>query len=254
MERKIPKKTDVLSGFHSVFEALSANRRRFYEICTAKPLSGKIAAAAAEKRIPVVSKTAPEIERLAQTERHQSIAARTAPFVLRSMDELLRKSGSDAFPPLYLLIDSVTDPQNAGALVRSAVCAGISGIIFPKDRSAPLTPAVSRASAGAMEHCDIARVTNLVSAMKMLKKHSIWITGLDPEGILPIYEADMTTDHAIVVGGEHTGIRRLVMQHCDNLCHIPQCGPVNSLNASVAGAIAVYEAIRQRTADKKNGS
>lgn len=250
MERKIQKNTDVLSGSHSVFEALLANRRKFYEIWTGKSLSGKIAALATEKQIPVVSKTAAEIERFAQTDRHQSIAARTGPFPVRSMDELLRQTGKDAIPPLYLVIDSVTDPQNAGALIRSAVCAGISGIILPKDRSAPLTPAVSRASAGAMEHCDIARVTNLVSAMKMLKKHNVWITGLDRKGILSIYEADMTTPHAIVVGGEHTGIRRLVMQHCDNLCHIPQCGPVNSLNASVAGAIAVYEAIRQRTAEK----
>ena len=250
MERKILKKTDVLSGFHSVFEALLANRRRFYEIWTGKPLSGKIAALAAEKQIPVVHKTTAEIERFAQTERHQSIAARTGPFPVRSMDELLRQTGRDAFIPFYLVIDSVTDPQNTGALIRSAVCAGISGIIAPKDRSAPLTPAVSRASAGAMEHCDIARVTNLVSAMKMLKKQGIWITGLDREGILSIYETDMTTPHALVVGGEHTGIRRLVMQHCDNLCHIPQYGPVNSLNASVAGAIAVYEAVRQRIMKK----
>lgn len=246
-----PAPFEILSGIHCVTEALRAGRRKIFEIYTAKPLPEAIAAAAGAKGIPVVQKSKEALEKLAGSAQHQQVAARVAPFELSDFRGMLQKQADPAFPPFFLILDSIMDPGNLGALVRTAVCAGISGIIVPRDRSAPLTPAVSRASAGAMEHCAICRVTNLAAAIRELKKSGIWITGLDRKGHLSVYDADMTGACAIVVGGEHTGIRRLVAESCDNLCHIPQIGPVNSLNASAAGAIAIYEAFRQRSGGRQ---
>lgn len=251
MPRKLKTQFDTLSGTHSVREGLKANRRVFYGIYASRPPPGEIASAARERGVPVHRKTAAELAALAGTDQHQQIAAKTSPFPQAELPHMLRENasanspGADC-PSLYLVIDGVEDPRNLGALIRSAVCAGVCGIIVPKNRSAPLTPTVSRTSAGAMEHCAICRAGNLVSAIKELKKNGVWVTGLDRKGTLSIFDTDMTGPHAIVVGGEHTGIRRLVAETCDNLCHIPQFGPVNSLNASVSGAIAVYEALRQR--------
>jgi 23S rRNA (guanosine2251-2'-O)-methyltransferase len=250
MTRKSKAPLEFISGIHSVKEALRANRRRFHEIYSGRPLPESIAAAAREKNIPVIQKTGDELAKMTGTDHHQQVAARTTPFPTTSLSEMVKKNSAGNGSPLYLVIDSVEDPRNLGALIRTAVCAGVSGVILPKDRCAPLTPAVSRASAGAMEHCDVCRVTNLVNAITELKKHGIWFTGLDIKGRLSIYDVDMTGPHALVIGGENTGIRRLVAQTCDNLCHIPQGGPVNSLNASVAGAIAMYEALRQRREKK----
>ena len=242
---------ETISGIHSVEEALRAGRREFYALYAGRPLPDGIADAAREKNIPVHQKSADELGRLARTDQHQQIAAKVTPFLPDSLFSLIKQNGTQTSSPLYVIIDSVEDPRNLGALIRTSVCAGVTGVIVPKDRCAPLSPSVSRASAGAMEHCRICRVTNLVSTMKELKKSNTWITGLDRKGHLSVYDADMTGACAIVVGGEHTGIRRLVAQNCDHLCHIPQFGGVNSLNASVAGAIAIYEAVRQRSREKR---
>ncbi len=245
---KKPKKSvDIISGIHCVTEALRAGRREFYEIYSSRPLPESIADGARKRNLPVIGKSKEELGKLAGTDQHQQVAAKVSPFLPESLSRLVKRQNAGDPSPLYILIDSVEDPRNMGALIRTAVCGGVSGVIVPKDRCAPLTPAVSRASAGAMEHCRLCRVTNLTGAIKELKKHNVWITGLDRKGPLSVYDTDMTGASAIVVGGEHTGIRRLVAQNCDRLCHIPQYGPVDSLNASVAGAIAMYEAIRQRS-------
>ena len=138
------------------------------------------------------------------------------------------------------------DPHNLGALVRTALCVGVEGIIIPKDRSVPPTPSVSKASAGAMEHIRLARVTNMVNTIKALKKKGLWIAGMEKTSNTSIFSSDLTGPIAIVIGGEEKGMRLLVKKHCDFLMSIPQTGPVNSLNASVAGAIAMYEVYRQR--------
>jgi len=149
-------------------------------------------------------------------------------------------------PHFLILLDSVLDPQNLGAILRSALCAGIDGVIMPKDRSAPITPAVSKASAGALEHIYLSRVTNLVQTIKQCKNSGIWVMGLDKDADQSIYDGDMTGSIAIVLGGEQKGIRPLVKKNCDFLVSIPQLGAVDSLNASVAAAVTMYEALRQR--------
>lgn len=241
-----PPKPEILCGIHSVEEALNANRRTFYEIYCSRPAPDPIAAATRQRGIPVVRKTPEELRPIAGTDQHQHIAAKVSPFSPADFAGMVKKGFAETARPLFMIVDSVEDPRNLGSLIRTAVCAGVSGVVVPRDRCAPLSPTVSRASAGAMEHCPISRVANLVNAIKTLKKHGAWITGLDGKGRLTIYETDLDGPHAIVVGGENTGIRRLVAQNCDNLCRIPQFGPVNSLNASVAGAVAIYEALRQR--------
>jgi len=145
-----------------------------------------------------------------------------------------------------LLLDNIVDPQNLGALIRTALCSGVNGIIIPNDRSAMPTPSVSKASAGALEHIKMACVTNLVNAVKELKGNGVWIAGLDRSSKQVLYDSDLTGHLGIIVGGEDKGVRPLVAKNCDFLISIPQTGPVNSLNASVAGAVVMYEALRQR--------
>ncbi len=147
---------------------------------------------------------------------------------------------------LLLLLDNVLDPQNLGAIIRTALSVGIDGIIIPKDRSAMPTPAVSKTSAGAIEHVCLIRVTNMVDTIKVLKQQGVWVVGLDKGADKTVYSSDLTGSVAIVIGGEEKGIRPLVKKNCDFLVSIPQIGQVNSLNASVAAAIAMYEAFRQR--------
>ena len=147
-----------------------------------------------------------------------------------------------------ILLDGVTDPQNFGAMVRTALCAGAHGMVVTRDRAAPPSPAVAKASAGALEHLPLARVTNLVSALAQLKEAGLWITGLDRGGGQSVYETDLAGAAGIVIGSENKGLRPLVRKHCDTLAAIPQTGPLDSLNASVAAGIVIYEAVRQRRA------
>lgn len=243
-------KTETLSGVHSVAEALAAGRRRIYRVYInkdnpAKRVS-KIADHARRKDIPVSAVLRDEIRKMADSIHHQDIVASTGTFPVTELDSMLGQTGKNSTGSFLLLLDSIMDPQNLGALVRTALCTGVNGIIIPKDRSAAPTPAVSRASAGALEHAMIAVVTNLANAIKDLKKNHFWTIGLDQKGGLPIYETDMTGSSVLVIGGEDTGIRPLVKRHCDFLCRIPQTAPIGSLNASVAGGMAMYEALRQR--------
>jgi len=138
-----------------------------------------------------------------------------------------------------------------GALLRTALCAGVDGIVIPKDRSALPTPAVSKASAGALEHSSLARVTNMVNTIKHLKEKGLWILGLDRIAEQSVFSSDLKGSIALVVGGEAKGIRPLVKKHCDMLMSIPQSSRINSLNASAAGAVVMYEAFRQRSAANK---
>ena len=149
-------------------------------------------------------------------------------------------------PPWLLLLDQIVDPQNFGAIVRSAHCAGMHGVIVPKDHSAPPSAAVSKASAGALEHIRLAEVTNLVATIGELKAKGLWIAGADRWGAQSIYETDLKGPLAIVIGGEEKGLRPLVKKNCDFCISIPQVGPVGSLNASAAAAVIIYEAFRQR--------
>jgi 23S rRNA (guanosine2251-2'-O)-methyltransferase len=243
-------KPEVLYGVHPVMEALRARRRSVHALCLGQGLShnraDELTALARSLGTPVEIHPMEKIRVLSHTEHHQGVCARVGPLPLAELEALLQVPAGHHVPPFFLVIDSVTDPHNLGALVRSALAAGVHGVITPKDRSAPPTAAVSKASAGALEHVPLARVTNLSRALDMLKEKGLWIFGLDASAKARLYETDLKGAAALVVGGEEKGIRPLVKNHCDVLVAIPQEGPLDSLNASVAGAVAMFEMMRQR--------
>ncbi len=248
-------RTEILYGVHPVFEALKASRRACRTIYISSARAGKsppwltgLRVLAESLRVPIESCPPSRLESLAGTDGHQGIAAKVGPYPLQSIDELM--SPQTSTHRFLLLLDHVVDPHNFGALVRTAHCAGVQGIAVPKDRSAPPTPAVSKVSAGALEHVRMARVTNMVNTIKVLKREGFWIIGLDGAATTSIFTIDSPASVGIVIGGEQKGIRPLVKQHCDLLCAIPQSGKIDSLNASVAGAIAMYEIYRQHEASK----
>lgn len=167
------------------------------------------------------------------------------------LEKLLDKLEKTEGPPLLLALDSIQDPHNLGAIIRSAVAAGVNGILLTKDRSAPITGTVIKISAGAAFHIDICRVTNLVNSFKLLKEHGIWIFGTTKDASQSIYDADLSVPACLVIGSEGKGLRPLVAQQCDLTISIPMQSSLDSLNASVAAGIFLFEIARQRNSKKK---
>jgi 23S rRNA (guanosine2251-2'-O)-methyltransferase len=248
-------KTEILYGFHPVYEALRAGRRAFYEIYILKQAHNRrverIRKAAGRQNISLKEASLEKLQAVAGAVSHQGILARVSAYPIADAANLSVDVLSATHSPFFLLLDHIVDPHNLGAIVRSALCAGVDGVIIPKDRSAFPTPLVSRISAGALEYMPVAQVNNIVRFVKALKQQDIWIIGLDQNAEQSIYRTDLTGAIGLVVGGEQKGIRALVKRNCDLLISIPQNGPVGSLNASVAGAVAMYEAFRQRFAGNK---
>ena len=242
-------------GIHSVLEGLKTCPQAVREIIVEKDYSGnrvmQILEMARERSIPIKEvsakiKTDSKIpDKQPEEERSQSIAARIKLPVL-TLDGLLQKLKDVAGPPLILALDSIQDPHNLGAIIRSAVAAGVNGIILPKDRSASITGTVIRISAGAVYHVDICMVTNLVSTFKSLKKNGIWIFGTTKDGARPMYDIDLTVPACLVIGSEGKGLRPLVADQCDLHITIPMQSSLDSLNASVAAGIILFEIVRQR--------
>ena len=243
-------KSEILFGIHPVHEAVRAARRDIREILLAAgKKSGRLAdieQLARQAGIPVRQTAGGKIDALSGGRRHQGVAARVGPLPLYDLrDVMVPDDRSRA--PFLLLLDQVLDPHNLGALIRTALCAGVDGIVCPRDRAAAPSAAVSRISAGAMEHMRIAPVTNLAAAIKTLKAERYWVAGMDAAGKQSLFEADLSGPLAVIVGGEEKGIRPLVKKQCDFLVSIPQASTLNSLNASVAGAVVMYEVFRQRS-------
>lgn len=242
--------TEILYGLHPVNEALVSRRRGIHDLYLQKdPRSariGRLAATAAQRGIGVKTVGPADLKKLTGVSGHQGAAARVDPLPTSAVSDILAAAETRGEPPFLLILDSILDPQNLGAIVRTALCAGIDGIIMPKDRSAPPTPAVSKASAGALEHILLSRATNLVPAIQQCKKSGLWVAGLDKMADQSIYDGDLTGAVAMVLGGEQKGIRPLVRKNCDFLVSIPQKGALDSLNVSAAAAVAMYEAVRQR--------
>jgi len=243
-------KTEFLYGIHPVLEALAAGRRRVYEVYLDKEKKSRRLA-----QIKSIAKTrgvfkknigSGNFKALDDTIDHQGAVAVVSPYPLVTVQDILHRGPGKEAKNFVLMLDNIQDPQNLGAIIRTALCVGIHGVVVPKDRSASPTPAVSRASAGALEHIRLVRVTNLVQTIKHCKSHGLWVMGLQQNAVQSIYAADLTGPIAIVLGGEQKGIRRLVEKNCDFMVSIPQRGTLNSLNASAAAAVAMYEAFRQR--------
>ncbi len=187
-----------------------------------------------------------KLDRLAGTDRHQGVVAVVADYRYREMEELLEAARGRGEPALLVLLDGIEDPQNLGAIIRSAHALGAHGVVIPKDRAVGITSTAAKASAGAVEHCPVARVTNLAQALESLKESGVWTVGLAADGNAELASIDLTAPIAIVVGSEGQGLRRLVRERCDHVVHIPMSGEIGSLNASTSAAICLYEAARQR--------
>jgi 23S rRNA (guanosine2251-2'-O)-methyltransferase len=174
------------------------------------------------------------------------VAAEVGKLPLADEKSILAKAETDGELPLVLALDGVEDPQNLGSLVRTALGMGFHGVVLPKTRVAPLSSTVSKASAGAMEHMLFARISNLVGALQQFKKDGLWVVGAHGGSAQPLDQVDFNMGLVLVIGGEGKGIRPLVRKTCDYLVSVPQKKTVDSLNAAVAGAIVMYEIVRQR--------
>lgn len=243
------KNIEILFGIHPVLEAMKAGRRKISEIYLAKEKNSQrlenIVSFAESLNIPIKRLATQQLTSLTASSSHQGLAAKAQSYPIADINEIFSMIESQKTCPL-LLLDSIEDTQNLGALIRSALCAGISGIIIPKDRAAAPTPAVSKASAGALESVLLVQVTNMVSTIQELKERGLWIMGMDGSAKTSLFDTDLSGALGIVIGSETSGIRPLVKRHCDMLISIPQAGNFNSLNASAAGAVVMYEAFRQR--------
>ncbi len=236
---------DLLYGRNSVAEALRG-RRRVHRIAIARGAHGLdgLIALARSQRVPTEFFDRDRLDRLTQGAHHQGVVAEAEAFVYARLDDLLAIE-----QPFLLVLDSVQDPQNLGSLIRTAQACGVDGVVIPEHRAAAVTPSVSNASAGAVEHLRVARVTNLGRAIEALKSRNVWAYGLAVEARTAYYDVDLRGALALVIGSEGAGLSRLVRERCDELLRIPMApGAVESLNASVAGSLVVYEAYRQRTA------
>ena len=243
-------KTEILYGIHPVSEALKAGRRDIFKIYIAKENISKrlekVLALAESFKVPIERPNSLHLKKLSNTAQNQGVGAKVGPYPLVKFSELLNGIRDAKSSPCILLLDNIMDPRNLGALIRTAICIDTDAVIIPKDRSARPTPMVSKASAGALEHIQLVRVTNMVNTIKALKNSGVWVAGMDRTSDKSIFNNDLTVPVAIIVGGEESGMRPLVKKHCDFLMSIPQTGPVDSLNASVAGAVVMYEVFRQR--------
>ena len=234
---------DLLYGRHPVLEALRAGRRRVHRILVAQGAHAldDLLREARARKVPVETVERRQLDRM-QPGHHQGVLAEVSAYAYARLDDLLGSRRA-----LILILDSLQDPQNFGTLLRTAQACGVDGVVIPGRRSVGVTPAVASASAGAVEHLTIARETNLSRAIQALKAKNVWVYGLAVEGQQPYWKIDWTTPSALVVGAEGPGLGRLVRESCDELIQIPMApAAVQSLNASVAGSLVLYEAFRQR--------
>lgn len=197
--------------------------------------------------VPVQTAPRHELDRRAATKHHQGVIAAVAAARYTGIEALIAGAQAGGAPPLIVVLDGIQDPQNLGAIARTLDAAGGHGLVVPERRAVGVTPGALRASAGALEHVPVARVTNLSRAIEELKRAGIWAVGLDMAGAHAYTEVDFTRPTAIIVGSEGEGLSRLAREKCDVLAAIPLKGKLASLNASVAAAIALYEAVRQRS-------
>jgi 23S rRNA (guanosine2251-2'-O)-methyltransferase len=187
-----------------------------------------------------------KLDRLAGTDRHQGVVAVVADFAYAELEDLLGAAAASGRPPLLVVLDGVEDPHNLGAVIRSAHALGAHGVVIPKDRAVGVTPAVAKASAGAVERCPVARVTNVSKALEALKEAGVWSVALAADGERALGELDLAGPTALVLGSEAEGLRPLVRRTCDLSARIPMTGDLDSLSVSASAAIALYEAARQR--------
>ena len=239
----------LIEGRNAVTEALRAGTpidKIFLARGETDATLGHIAAAARDKGIVVVECDRRKLDFMSRTHSHQGVIAQAAVREYASVDDILNAAREKGENPLIVVCDELSDPHNLGAVIRTADAAGAHGVIIPKRRSAGLTAVVAKTSAGAVSYVPVARVPNLTALLKELKEEGVWVFGTAAGGTTQLYQADLKGPAAIVIGSEGDGMGRLVAENCDFTVSIPMFGKINSLNASAAAAVLLYEAVRQR--------
>ena len=238
---------EFLYGRRPVYESLRAGRRSFQRLLTVNDDLGGVLDLARMQQIPIDIMSSEDLDARTGASNHQGVVLQTAEYPYVPVENILAASRSREEAPFLLLLDLLQDVQNVGTMLRTAEAVGIHGVVIQERRAAAITPAVVSASSGAVEHLNIARVTNLVRTMKHLKDNDVWIAGLERgEDTTRYDQANLTGGLALVVGSEGQGLRRLVRETCDFLIHLPMKGQIESLNASTAGSIALYAAWQAR--------
>lgn len=242
---------DQVEGRQAVRELLAAGRRRVREVWLAAgnddaPVLAEIVQLAERGHVPVRIVARPRLESAARTDAPQGVLARAEPLAEVALDDLVRR-GTDGSPPFLLVLDGVTDPHNLGALLRSADGAGATGAVLPRHRSALITPAAAKASAGAIEYLPLSVVPGIPAALASMASAGVWTVGLDAGSPHRLWDLELASEPvALVLGGEGRGLSRLTRARCDQLVSIPQRGAVPSLNVAAAGALACFEVARRR--------
>lgn len=256
MKNAVATKQNLVFGVHSVLEKLAASPQDVIEILLSdvsdRAVLRQIHDQAARLRLRIISASPKLLDRLAGGQKHQGVAARIEGYRYLPFTELLDQIALPSRKELVLILDGVTDPRNFGALLRTADGAGLCYVVIPKDRAAEATPVVVKASAGAAHHVKIARVANLRRAILDLKKLDYWVVGLDASSPESIYDREYPPRLGIVLGSEGKGIRPVILRECDFLASIPMLGKIASLNVSVAGAVVLYELLRQRRSAERD--
>jgi 23S rRNA (guanosine2251-2'-O)-methyltransferase len=241
---------DLIYGIHAVGEALAGGEQiRSVHVAADRAKDGALRAllsAANDRKVPVRFERRPYFDRV-PFKAHQGVIAIATAFPYASLHDVLGRRRAEQGRRLIVLLDHLTDPHNVGAIVRTAEAAGADGLVLPARRSAGVNATVRKAAAGAAAHLPIARVANIADAIRVIKKAGIWVVGADPSPeAVDLRQADLERDLAVVVGAEGSGLSSLVRRECDYLVRLPMRGRVASLNASVAAAILIYEALRQQ--------
>ncbi|MFW8601710.1 23S rRNA (guanosine(2251)-2'-O)-methyltransferase RlmB [Desulfobacterota bacterium M19] len=243
------KDTDLIWGIHPVMELLSSNPAQILELWFQKTITraGELVEAARRQGVPYrLIENLNDISPAAV--KHQGVMARIRPFNIMGLNELLKIiRRQQTVQPLIVALDSIQDPHNFGAIIRSAAAAGALGIIFAKDRAAPLSGTVAKVSVGAVSRVNLCQVNNISKALKALQDEGFWVFGAAGDGGQSLYETDFNGPVCIVIGSEDKGIRPLVKEQCDFLVRIPMAGGIESLNASTAAAVIMFEIVRCRT-------
>jgi 23S rRNA (guanosine2251-2'-O)-methyltransferase len=249
--REREETADIIEGRNPVLELLRSgrpvNRVLLAENIRDREAVGEIMRLARGRGVPVEWVARRLLDRESVTHAHQGVIAYTAVKEYASLDELLALPARKAESPLYVVLDGIEDPQNLGSILRTAAASGVHGVIIRSRRAVGLTAAVARASAGVVWHMAVARVANIPQAVQSLKERGVWVVGIDMKGGASYQEIDFKPPSAIVVGSEGQGLSELVRKRCDATAYIPMRGEVSSLNASVAAALVMYEAFRQRS-------
>ncbi len=240
---------ETIEGRNPVFEALRAGTPMEKILVSETAQRGtvsKIVSLAKEKKIPVQFVKPQKVDAASQTEANQGVVAICSAAEYATVEDILAVAERKGVPPFVIIADEITDPHNLGAIIRTANAAGAHGVIISKHRCAGVNAVVAKTSAGAVSFTPVAKVNNLARTIDELKQRGLWVTGADMAGEQDIYHADLRGPVALVVGSEGKGISRLVREKCDFLVKIPMLGEINSLNASVAAAVVMYEIVRQR--------